>query len=546
MKVLLFYMKQFKSKLMMAVALLIVLSALSIIPALLIRNIFDLGISKNDFGYVIRLGLILALVYVVKSTLNYISNVVFAKVSQNILLNLRTDISTKLLNAPMDFFGLYSSGYLTSRLNEVNAIGGLISANTFKVILSFFELIAAFIILININVKLTLILCLLMPVYYLISNRFLLSIHRISLEAAEKNSILNEKIQQSVQGIEEVKHLSVESKETMKINKATKDLVDTSVRQSILYSVGIELIVLLGTLSSVLLIILGGRDVITSGMTLGGYMVFMNYLPKLYAPIQSISTTALTIQPAIVSLKRLHIFLDQTGEYDDDKNDVTSIEKVEFQNVSFRYNEEQHSIIDNVSFTLTTGDKLLIKGENGSGKTTIFRLLTGLYQLREKSGNILINGESIQKIDKRSLRKRIAVVSQKIYLFNDSIEKNIKYGAEHVEQSEYDRVLKVTGLDMIIESFPEKNNKSIEENGKNLSGGQIQRIAIARALLKGANILLFDEAVSHMDNQGKNSIKELIRHQLSKNICLIIDHGTEFDEVCNKKIVLRKFNSNSV
>lgn len=110
MKVLFVYMKQFKGKLMIAVSLLIVLSALSVIPALLIKNIFDKGISQSDFGYVVRLGLILAVIYIVKSTLNYLSNVVFTNVSQNILLNLRTDISSKLLNSPMDFLGYIQVG----------------------------------------------------------------------------------------------------------------------------------------------------------------------------------------------------------------------------------------------------------------------------------------------------------------------------------------------------------------------------------------------------------------------------------------------------
>lgn len=141
--------------------------------------------------------------------------------------------------------------------------------------------------------------------------------------------------------------------------------------------------------------------------------MFMNYLPKMYAPVQSISTTALTIQPALASLKRLHIFLDQVGEYDDDKNKVDSIHKVEFRNVSFRYNEEQEHVINNVKFSLSSGDKLLIKGENGSGKTTVFRLVTGLYQLKENNGDILINGVSIRTLDRRSLRKKVAVVSQK-------------------------------------------------------------------------------------------------------------------------------------
>ncbi|MGG5255313.1 ABC transporter ATP-binding protein/permease [Neobacillus sp. SM06] len=539
LKILFIYMKEFKKSLSVAIVLLIVLSVLSIIPAILVKNIFDVGISNNNFNYVLIFSSLLGVIYLLKSILNYFSNLVFTKVSQNIIFNLRKNISSKLLRLPMEFFNFHPSGYLTSRLNEVNNISGLISSNTFKVLLSFFELLTTLIILININLRLTLILCLMMPVYYIVSNKYLSSIYKISTEAAEKSAILNDKIQQSVQGIEEVKNLSVEQKETDKINSATKDLVDASIKQSILYSVGLELIILIGSLSSVLLIVLGGRDVITANMTMGGYIVFMNYLPKLYSPVQSISTTALTIQPAIASLKRLHIFLDEVGENDESKEKINCVHSIEFKNVSFRYKEGQPYVLNDISFALNSNDKLLIKGENGTGKTTIFRIIMGLYNIKGGEGEVLINGVPITKLDKQSLRKNIGIVSQKIYLFNDTIENNIKYGTEYIDEVSYKNILNITGLDKIIASFPEGENKLVGENGSNLSGGQIQRIAIARALLKGAKILLFDEAVSNMDIVGRLNIKDLLESDLNNYICLVIDHGNDFDYVCNKKIVLQ-------
>lgn len=546
LKILWVYLKDFKMGLLLASLLLVALSILTIIPGLLLKSIFDNGISQNDFQHVIAFSSILAAIYIVKSIFNYFSNLVFTKVSQNIVFNLRKNISTKLLKLPMEFFNFYPSGYLTSRLNEANNIGGLISANTFKVVLSFFELIATLIILININLKLTLILCLVMPVYYLISNRYLSSIFKVSTEAAEKGAVLNSRIQQSVQGIEEIKNLSVEGEETEKINIATKELVDISIKQSILYSIGLELIILIGALSSVLLIIVGGRDVIFSGMTIGGYIVFMNYLPKLYSPIQSLSSTALTIQPALVSLKRVHLFLDQMGEDENSRKEkIDAIRSIQFDNVSFRYQEDQHDVLNQVSFRLDSNDKLLIKGANGSGKTTILRLLMGLYTIKDGKGRILVNGTPIDHLDKHVLRKKIGIVSQKIYLFDDTIENNIKYGAGSPDHAAYARVLEMTGLDRIIASFPEGENTLVGENGSLLSGGQIQRIAIARALLKGADLLLFDEAISHMDALGRDSIKELINGDLADYICVIIDHSNEFDGICNKSIYLQAKDNSS-
>ncbi|MBB3908967.1 ABC transporter ATP-binding protein [Anoxybacteroides rupiense] len=536
-KLLFSYLKDFKKNLSIAFLLLVVLSAITVLPGLIIKNIFDFGIAKKDYHYVLIFSAILAFVYVSKSMLNYFSNVVFTKVSQNIVLNIRQNISTRLLKLPMEFFHFYPSGYITSRLNEVNHIGGLFSANTFKILLSFFELVATFIILTTINSKLTFILCLLMPVYYIISNKFLSSIFHISTETAEKSAVLNNKIQQSVQGIEEVKNLSVEDKETEKIHSAAKDLVAANIKQSIFYSIGMELIVLVGSLSSVLLIVMGGKDVILNNMTIGGYMVFMNYLPRLYSPIQNISATVLTIQPALVSLKRLHIFMEQIGE-DEEQNKVkiNDIKSIEFKGVSFRYKEDQPYILNNVSFSLAPSDNLLIKGKNGTGKTTILRILMVLYNVQK--GQVLINGIPIHDIDKKSLRKNIGIVSQKIYLFNDTIENNIKYGVENVDSNTYMEVLRATGLDDMIEKLPDKEKTLVGENGKNLSGGQIQRIAIARALLKGATIIMFDEAISHMDFSGKEKIKKLIENGSSHSIFIIIDHGNDFESVCNKIIHL--------
>lgn len=531
------YSKLFKKKMAVALIILITLTLIGLLPALLIQRVFDEGLMAKNYKMVLFYSLSLGIVYIIKSVLNYGSAFVFTHMSQEIIYNIREEISQKLLKYSLDFYNYKESGYITARLNEVNNLSGFFSSNTFKIVLSFFEFFGVLIILLLQNVPLTLIMCLLIPFYYQISTRLIGSVARFSSEIAEKSAMLNSKIQQSVNGIEEVKNLSLEDIESKKITDATKNLMKANVKQSLNYSLGLELLILLGSISTVLLMIAGGRWIVGDQLTIGVYMVFMNYVPKLYTPIQSISSTTLTLQPALVSLQRLKMFQDEAIEDEDEtpKSHINNIQQIIVDHINFAY-KGSNTLIHDLSFQLDQNDKLMIKGENGTGKTTIFRLLMGLYECTE--GNIFFNGINIKDISRKSLRKCIGIVSQKIYLFNDTIENNIKYGVEYFDQLKYQEVIRLTGLESTIVKLQEKENATIGENGSQLSGGEIQRIAIARALLRNSSVFLFDEIVAHLDEGTRKVMTELLSTELSDKICIFIDHGHSFDALCNKHLLL--------
>lgn len=534
------YSRLFKRKIVVSLIILIVLTLIGLIPAFLIQRIFDEGLTKGHYNLVVFYSLLLGAIYVFRSILNYISTFIFTNMNQGILYNIREEISRKLFKYPLDFYNYKESGYITSRLNEVNNLSGLFSANTFKSVLGFFEFAGVLIILLLQSVPLTLIMCLLIPLYYWISTRLMGSVAKFSKEIAEKSAELNSKIQQSVSGIEEVKNLSLEDKESKKINIATQALMKANVRQSLHYSLGLEMLILLGSLSTVLLIIASGQWIVNGSMTIGVYMIFMSYSPKLYTPIQSISSTALTLQPALVSLQRLKFFLEETieDEHDADKKQIEKINSIAFHHTGFEY-KQGGTVFHDLSFTLEKNDKLMIKGENGAGKTTIFRLLMGLYDCTE--GDIQLNNTNIKDIARKSLRQRIGVVSQKIFLFNDTIENNIKYGMGEVNEARYQHIIRVTGLEAVITKLNAKTSKVIGENGSQLSGGEIQRIAIARALLRDASFFLFDEIAAHLDASSKELIKNLFTTEFKDKICIFIDHDHYFDALCNKELFLENY-----
>lgn len=530
--------KQHSGKIFISILMLILLSVLSLLPGLLIKTAFDEGISKSNFSVVANVSFILIFILMTRSIFGFFSNMIFSKISQSILLSLKKSIYSKIMSYPMDFFNSFESGYVTSRINEINNISALFSVNTVKVALSFLEMLFALFILLRVNTILSLILFCIAPIYYVISKKFLSQLNDSSLKVTEQNATFNSKIQQTIQGIEEIKNLTVEKEEQNKIDKESEQLAQLSINQSILFSLGIELLSFLSSISTVILLIFGGLFVINHSISIGGYMIFMNYLPKLYAPMQTISSLSLSIQPAIVSYKRLdEIF----SLFPDNKTGLKLVEKVkeiELENLYFKYKNNGKELYNGLSKTIYAGDIVLIKGANGAGKSTLIKLMMGLYELEK--GNIRINHTDIKLCSSVSIRKRFALVSQKIYLFNTSVKENIIYGCNS-NTNRYSEVVALLKLEKLFSELPNKENTIVGENGIRLSGGQIQRIAIARALMREADILAFDEAFNSLDFENKEILSILFDNILKEKICFFISHdeklsnNLKFDKIIHIK-----------
>lgn len=518
---------------------LIGLSLISLLPPYVTKLAFDEGIMMKNLSILTKYVLMLVVIYILKSTFNYLSSALFTIVSQNTLLEIKKDLTNHIIKLPLEFFSNSESGYIVSRFGEVDSLSPLFSMQSFKLILSIFEFIGAMVIMFLMNVKLTLILVLIIPVFYLITKTFENAFGKLTSQTMEKAATFHGKFQQSVSGVEEIKRMNLEDKETEKINKINKDYVKSSIKYSILLSVGSEVIILLSSIVSVLLLYIGGKGVLQESLSIGTYMAFVGYFGKLYAPVINWNLSMFTFKPAFVALDRIkNFFLKYPQESEtSDKIKINEINMIEMKNVTFSYPDGKETVLNNFNLKAKRGDKLLLKGPNGSGKSTIIRLILGLYD--NYDGEILINSIDLKKLSKRSLRSRISIVSQKIFLFNDTIENNIKIAGD-VSEEKYETALKKSGLKQFIDNLPLKDKTLVGENGIKLSGGEIQKVAIARALIKSdsSDLFIFDEAAAHLDKETKELIKSFIDTELCEKICIIIDHSDYFTDICNRTINL--------
>jgi ABC-type bacteriocin/lantibiotic exporter with double-glycine peptidase domain len=517
---------------------LVALSLISLLPPYLTKLAFDEGVMNRNLNLLTKYVLVLAGVYILKSFLNYLSSALFTLLSQNTLFDIKKDLTNRILKLPLEFFSNSESGYIVSRFKEADSLSSLFSLQSFKLILSIFEFIGAMVIMFSLNVRLTLLLILVIPIFYLVSRTFESGFAKVTSETMEKGAIFHGKFQQSISGAEEIKRMALEEREAQNINEVNKEYVKSSIKYGILLSFGSEAIMLLSSLVSVLLLYLGGQSVIQESISIGTYMAFTGYFGKLYAPVVNWSLSMYTFKPAFVALERIRDFFMKYSEEDEtlDKIKIDKINEIEMKKVRFCYPDGKEYVLRNFNLKAERGDKVLLKGPNGSGKSTVIRLLLGFYENYE--GEILINGVELNKLSKKSLRSRVSIVSQKIFLFNDTIENNIKI-INNVDDEKYEIVLRKSGLKAFVESLPLKDQTLVGENGVKLSGGEIHKLAIARAMVKSdSDVFIFDEATAHLDKDTKELIKKFIKDELDNKICIIMDHSDYFDDVCNKIVHL--------
>lgn len=534
------YMKHFTGRLVLATALLTVLSVLSILPAYIYQIAIDNGIMRQDYHYLLMMTALLGVIYLGKSVVNYAASVSYTRISQYILFEIHQDLLTRLLRLPISFFEKQQTGYILSRVGETANIGTFFSLTTFRIVTSLFEFVAVLIILLGINVKVTLLMLLLMPVFYLVSKRFVGGVSQVNRQLLETGAKAAGKTEESIAGIEEIKNLGVEEQETAKNIAMNKQLVQASIKQGVLFAIGTEALVLLTSLASVLLLFLGGREIIFSGFTIGGYVALANYIGRLYAPVQQFGMMALTLQPAFNSLARVREIMEELTE--DEKHAGTGeighlSGRIRLENVSFTYPGQVQPAVRGVRLEIRPGEKVLIQGANGSGKSTLMKLLLGMYDTYE--GQITYDDLDQKQFNMKKLRERFGIISQNIFLFNDTVRKNITYASKELSDEEYQRILRITGLAAWLGKYPEKDQKLIEKNGGNLSGGQRQLIALGRALAKKADLFIFDEATAHVDPETVEMIKAMISTELAGHTCIIISHQAGFEELADRVAEMR-------
>ncbi|MFV0379885.1 MAG: ABC transporter ATP-binding protein [Anaerorhabdus sp.] len=536
--IILMYIKKRKILLILITSCLAIVSLTSILPGMLIQKIVDHAIPSQDFSLLLKLSIFLLLIYLGKSILNIIVNIGFTIGSQNLISKLRKITFNKIMDSPIVFFTGKNSGYITSRINEVDNLNLLITPQVFKLVISFIEFFIVFIYLSSIHIILTLIMCIPIPLFYLVTRSTMTNYSKKIEELSEKSANLNGSVNETISGIETVKSFNKQDETVSDYNEKTDDLIKLIKKQSAIFLVGTEGISLLGSFTFVLLYISAGYLIINGNLSVGALIVFTTYIAKLYAPVQSFCSLIVTIQPAIVSLKRVDELLSKYEDYRSNTSNKTinEIKNIEFKNLCFSF-DNKRSIFKNLHFDFSKGDNILIKGKNGSGKSTLIHLLLGLYT--NYSGSILFNGIDIKEINEKCILSKIAIVSQKPFLFNDTIKNNILYGCTNdIDEDMYIEILEKTRLSNTLSNFKAKDQTYVGENGKQLSGGEIKKIVLARALLKNPEIYIFDETFANLDKQTREEFQNIIKNDLKDKTVILIEHNDNLEIEFNKILEL--------
>ena len=360
---------------------------------------------------------------------------------------------------------------------------------------------------------------------------------RIVQESLSKLSSFSQEV---FTGIQIVKSYAIQKNKSLEFDNLSKKNKDNQISLVKMQALFFPLMILLIGISNILVIYVGGKQYLSGEIeNIGIIAEFIIYVNMLTWPVASLGWISSIIQQAEASQKRINEFLKEKSEINYNLNGLKKINgSIEFKDVSFTYTESNIKAIDNISFKLNTRKSLGIIGVTGSGKTTLIKLITKIYNI--EAGEILFDNNSINEYDLECLRKQIGVVSQDSFLFSDSIINNIRFGKEKATMKEVEKVCKIAGIHNEIIKFSNGYETILGERGINLSGGQKQRICIARALIKEPKILILDDCLSALDNETEEKIILSLKSILKDTTTIISSHRLSSVQNLNEIIVLDK------
>ncbi|WP_202183185.1 ABC transporter ATP-binding protein [Mediterraneibacter gnavus] len=535
LKILFPYIKKSKRYLIFGIMGILIASAIVAPVPYFIGNVLDVLVKENvTFSDIKNTLILISAIYFVKFLINMSYQQSFAKLQQKIVNEIRLDMVKSILDAPLSFINKREKGYILSRIGEVQQIGAIFSPTIITNFVGIFEMLFCFMMMMSINVKLTLVALIIVPGYFALSKSISKKITKCTVKMQEDSANLNADMFETLNGIEEVKLLNGKQIQLKKIYFKIQTLIRSAIKQSFSMIVFIQSISFVSDLVTVGILALAGIFIINGEITIGVYTAFSLYIGKLLGVTQSVGTFEITIKPVCATIERAKEFLFSDLEtHKGSKKLNENIHEVFFENVSFGY-KGNNIVINEMTQKFIEGDKVLLLGENGSGKTTFVKLLVGLYE--PVKGKIFINNQSIDKLCKDDIRKRVGIVSQEVFLFKGSVIENILFGVEGKNRKDVSILLEKFGLTDYMERLPNGLDTQISQNGVGISGGQAQIIAFIRAVIKNKDILILDEATANLDQDTCRKIMSILCNYKLCRMLFVISHQKLDEKVFNKII----------
>ncbi len=522
------------------ISLLVVDGMQLIIPRIIKRAVDDLttgGIVRDDL---VNYGLLIAALAVGIAGLRFFWRFLIIGTSRHIEEDLRNDIFSHLQKLSARYFAMTKTGDLmahaTNDLNAVRMASGIgIVAATDALILG----LATIGFMLALNVKLTLMALVPMPFIAIFTMRAGRLLHQRFEVVQETFADLTERVRESISGIRVVKAYAQEDYELGRLADVGQDYVKKNIQLIRIWGAFFPFIMMLSSMSVVIILFFGGRQVMLGTITTGDLVAFTSYLGILTWPMIAMGWVVNVMQRGAASMGRINKILEAEPEIADapDARDLAEVRgEVEFRDVTFRYEEELDPALADVNILVRPGEALGILGRTGSGKSTVMNLLLRIYEATE--GQVLIDGHDVKDLTLTTLRRAIGYVPQDTFLFSDTVSENIRFGAPDASDEAVADAARIAGISEEIDAFPKGMDTLVGERGVTLSGGQKQRIAIARALLTRPAIVVLDDALSSVDTATEERIQQELEGALRGRTSIIVSHRISSIKHADQIVVL--------
>ncbi len=474
-------------------------------------------------------------IYVLKNIGTFMQAYFTAYIGQDTIRRFREKMVENLLTLDMKFFNDFRTGELISRTtNDIDRIRSIVSSMIPEFAREFITIIGLLCVVIYQSPKLAFFALVVMPIAIYPISRLAKKMKKISKKSQEKTSDITSALSEIFTNIEIIKANNAQKYEHSRFVDENNKFFKLNLKTVKIEQLVSPLMETIGSIGVAAVIIVGGKDVIDGNINMGAFFSFLTALFMLYTPLKRIVNIYNKMQDAIAASERTFFLMDKVSEIKDGEKELSEeINLIKFKGVCLNYGDKE--VLKGINLEARKSEFIALVGSSGGGKTSLMNLLMRFYDVN--GGEILINEMNLKDIKIHSLRQNIGLVTQRVYIFNDTIAKNVAYGREFDEEAVV-KALKMANAYEFVSKLDDGIHTILNEFGTNLSGGQRQRIAIARALYQNPQILIFDEATSALDNESEKEITKAINNLRSKKIIFVIAHRLSTVESADKIAVL--------
>lgn len=485
-------------------------------------NAIDI-ISGSALGNLVQTLIFMSAVYLLYSVSQLLQGILSAKLSQRIVKRMREELFGKIVNLPIKYLDTHSHGDVMSRMtNDVENFSTTVSQSLPSLFSGILTITGTAAVMLWYCWQLAFLSCVTVILTVIVTKFLSKRVRKFSRKRQSLLGMLNGTVEEMVSGYKTVVAYSYQDKTSQEFCKTSDSLTKAGIKTDIFSGVMGPVMNCIGNIGFVIIAAFGGYFSVNGLISVGVISAFIVYAKQFSRPINEIAQVYGQLQTAVAAAERVFNILD---EHEEDKSgaelESSTTATVTFRDVNFSY-EQGHPVLQNFSLTVPSGKKVALVGATGSGKTTVVNLLMRFYDI--DSGNILINNQDINTISRNSLRKNIAIVLQDTVLFTDTIENNLKYGNENATAEQLDKAAEMSCCDEILNMLPKGYDTVLTGSGTNISQGQRQLFAIARAFVADPKILILDEATSNVDTRTEKTIQDAMRMVMKNRTGIIIAH----------------------